>query len=144
MSAIRPGLKNETIRRVEEHHLASQWGSGLAAVLATPVLVAFCEECARLAVDALLPAGQETVGTGISLRHLAATPPGMQVTLRAELREVDGRRLRFHVEAWDDVERVGEAEHERFIIDVERFQQRLAEKAERVRSPDEEEQAGAD
>jgi predicted thioesterase len=97
-------------------------------VLATPALVAFCEECARLAVDGLLPEGQQTVGTEIRLRHLAATPPGMQVTLRAELIAVEGRRLRFHVEAWDEVERIGEAEHERFIIDVERFQQRVAEK----------------
>ena len=130
MSSIQPGLTNETIRTVEERHLAHQWGSGLAPVLATPVLVAFCEECARLAVDPLLPTGQQTVGTWISLRHLAATPPGMQVTVRAELKEVEGRRLRFHVEAWDEIEQVGEAEHERFIIDVERFQQRVAAKGD--------------
>lgn len=138
MSAITPGLKYETSRRVEQRHLASQWGSGLAAVLATPVLVAFCEECARLGVDALLPNEQQTVGTRMSIRHLAATPPGMQVTIRAELHEVHGRRLRFHVEAWDEVERIGEAEHERFIVDVGRFQQRLAEKAERARTLDKE------
>ena len=136
MSAITPGLLNETSRRVEAHHLACEWGSGLAAVLATPILVAFCEECARLAVDPLLPAGQETVGTWIGIRHLAATPPGLQVTVRAELKEVDGRRLRFQIEAWDDVERIGQADHERFIIDVERFQQRLAEKAAPAKSPD--------
>jgi len=125
---IQPGLSNETTRLVEERHLASVWGSGLAAVLATPVLVAFCEECARLAVDALLPAGQQTVGARIDIRHLAATPPGMTVTVRAELLEVDGRRLRFRVEAWDAVEKIGEAEHERFVIDAARFQQRLTEK----------------
>jgi fluoroacetyl-CoA thioesterase len=129
---ISPGLKNETTRQVEGRHLASVWGSGLADVLATPVLVAFCEGCARLAVDPLLPEGQRTVGTWINLRHLAATPPGMQVTVRAELVEVDGRRLRFRLEAWDEVERIGGAEHERFIIDVERFQRGVAEKAERV------------
>lgn len=126
---IKSGMTNETQHRVQERHLASAWGSGLAAVLATPALVAFCEECARLTVDELLPEGQQTVGTEIRLRHLAATPPGMQVTLRAELIELEGRRLRFHVEAWDEVERIGEAEHERFIIEVERFQQRVAEKA---------------
>jgi predicted thioesterase len=127
-TVIQPGLSNETSHVVEERHLASAWGSGLAAVLATPVLVAFCEECARLSVDPLLPAGQQTVGVRIDVRHLAATPPGMQVTLRAELLEVDGRRLLFHIEAWDAVEKIAEAEHERFIIDVARFQQRLAEK----------------
>jgi predicted thioesterase len=129
MSAIGAGLTNTTTRLVDQRHLAREWGSGLAAVLATPVLVAFCEECARLAVDPLLPEGQQTVGTWISLRHLAATPPGMQVTVKAELVEVDGRRLRFSVEARDDLERIGEAEHERFVIDVERFEARVAEKA---------------
>ena len=129
MSAIEPGLTNQTTRRVEGNHLASQWGSGLAAVLATPALVAFCEECARLAVEPLLPPGQQTVGTRIDLRHLAATPPGMQVTVKAELTAVEGRRLHFRVEAWDDLERVGEGEHERFIIDVQRFEARVAEKA---------------
>jgi fluoroacetyl-CoA thioesterase len=127
-----PGLTNETTRLVEERHLANVWGSGLAPVLATPVLVAFCEECARLTVDPLLPEGQQTVGTQISVRHLAATPPGMQVTVRAELVEVDGRRLRFRVEAWDEAERIGEAEHERFVIDAERFQRRVVEKVQRA------------
>jgi predicted thioesterase len=129
MKSIKPGLVNETIRLVEERHLAHQWGSGLASVLATPALVAFCEECARLTVDPLLPDGQQTVGTRISIRHLAATPPGMRVTVRAELIETDGRQLNFRVEAWDETEPVAEAEHERFIIDVERFQQRVAAKA---------------
>ena len=131
MSTIEPGLTNETVRRVQERHLAREWGSGLAEVLATPALVAFCEECARLAVDKLLPGGQQTVGTWINIRHLAATPPGMHVTVRAELVEVDGRRLRFKIEARDDAELVGEAEHERYVIDVGRFQKRLAEKNER-------------
>ena len=129
MSAIKAGLSNEMKRRVQKGHLATEWKSGLSPVLATPMLVAFCEECARLAVDPRLPAGQQTVGTWINVRHLAATPAGMQVTVRAELVSVHGRRLRFRVEAWDDVERIGEAEHERFVIDVERFENRVADKA---------------
>jgi len=130
MTAIEPGLTNETVRMVEQRHLADAWGSGQSPVLATPALAAFCEECARLTVDALLPEGQQTVGTRIDLRHLAATPPGMRVTLRAELLKVDGRRLFFRVEAHDEVERIGEVEHERFIVDAERFQGRVAEKAQ--------------
>jgi fluoroacetyl-CoA thioesterase len=135
-SAIEPGLTNEMSYLVEQRHLANYWGSGQAAVLATPALVAFCEECARLTVDPLLPQGQQTVGVWIGLRHLAATPPGMRVTVRAELLQVEGRRLRFQVEAWDEVERVivivgeGEVEHERFVVDVERFEGRLREKAQ--------------
>jgi fluoroacetyl-CoA thioesterase len=131
MLMIRVGLKNQREWTVEERHLASNWGSGLAHVLATPVLVAFCEECARLAVEPLLQDGQQTVGTSINLRHLAATPPGMKVMARAELVNVEGRRLCFRIEIDDDVERIGEAEHERFIIDVDRFEKRVADKAQK-------------
>ncbi len=126
---IEPGLKGEASWIVEERHLASAWGSGLASVFGTPMLVALCEEAARKAVEPLLDSGQETVGTRVSLRHMAATPPGMRVRARAELVEAEGRRLRFRVEAWDEEERIGEAEHERFIIDSARFQARIAEKA---------------
>lgn len=131
---LKPGLTNEMTWLVTEDHLASAFGSGLVEVLATPVLVGFCAECARLAVDPLLGEGEKTVGTHVSLRHLAATPPGMHVRVRAELVEVDGRRLRFHVAAWDEEERIGEAEHERFIINVERFARRIADKARKLSS----------
>jgi fluoroacetyl-CoA thioesterase len=129
---LKVGLTHRLTRTVTERHLATQWGSGLARVLATPALIAFCETCCRLAVDSLLPEGQQSVGTSINLRHLAATPPGLDVTVRAELTEVDGRRLLFRIEAWDSFEQIGEGEHERFVIDVERFQRRVAEKAKRA------------
>jgi predicted thioesterase len=125
-------LKNEMTWTVEEEHLASSLGSGLVEVLATPVLVGLCEECARLMIEPLLADGQKTVGTVVNLRHLAATPVGMRVTVRAELLEIDGKRLRFRIEAWDEVERVAKADHERFIIDAERFARRIAEKREEV------------
>jgi len=130
---IAPGFTGEASWIVEERHLASAWGSGLAPVFGTPMLVALCEDASRLSVDAHLGLGQQTVGTWVSLRHLAATPPGMRVTARAELVAVDGRKLRFRVEAYDEEEKIGEAEHERFIIDGERFQRRIQEKIRRVR-----------
>ena len=129
MSAIEPGLTNQTTRRVEERHLASQWGSGLAAVLATPALVAFCEECARLAVEPLLPPGQQTVGTWISLRHLAATPPGATVRARAEVIAVEGRQITLRVQALDEQEQIGTGTHTRYVIDVARFMERAQAKA---------------
>jgi predicted thioesterase len=132
MDEIQPGLTNELTHRVEEKDMASQWGSGLAEVLATPVLVGFCEECARLTVEKLLPLEKGTVGSAIDLRHLAPTPPGMKVTVQAKLMEVDGRRLRFSVEAWDEVERVAEGEHVRFIIDKDRFQRGVSDKVRRL------------
>jgi len=125
---IEPGLTNEKTWLVGEKHLASAFGSGLVDVLATPVLVGFCEETARSAVDPLLGEGQKTVGTSITLQHTAATPPGMRVTVRARLVEVEKRHLRFVIDARDELEQIAEAEHERFIIDTERFERRIAEK----------------
>ena len=131
---IKPGLVNEKTWLVESKHLASAFGSGLVEVLATPVLVGLCEECARLMVEPLLAEGEKTVGTSINLQHLAATPPGMHVTVRAELVEVAKQRLHFHIEAWDEQEHVAKAEHERFIIDANRFGQRITEKAQKANS----------
>jgi len=127
---IEIGTTNERTWTVAPEHLASAFGSGLVDVLATPVLVGFCEECARTMVDGDLPLEQKTVGTSIRLDHLAATPLGMRVTVTARLVEIDGRRLRFEIEARDEVELVGRATHERFVIDADRFDARVREKAE--------------
>ncbi|HUT86515.1 MAG TPA: thioesterase family protein [Candidatus Heimdallarchaeota archaeon] len=129
---IEPGLTNERTWLIDEKHLASAFGSGLVDVLATPVLVGFCEQTARTAVDPLLGEGQKTVGTSITLRHTAATPLGMKVTVRAKLVEVERRRLRFEIEAHDEQEQIAEGQHERFIIDTERFERRIAEKRRKV------------
>ena len=91
------------------------------AVFGTPALVALMERAAVDAVTPHLPPGKTSVGGRIDVRHLAATPVGMRVRARAELVEIEGRRLVFSVEAWDEVEQVGEATHERFVVDEERF-----------------------
>jgi predicted thioesterase len=68
------------------------------------------------------------VGVGVNIRHLAATPLGMTIRAQAELLSVEGRRLTFRVEAFDEVERIGEGEHQRVIIDMERFRDRVEAK----------------
>ena len=113
---------------VQDEHLASAVGSGAAPVFSTPALLALCEAAAFLAVAPHLGEGQSTVGTQVTLRHLAATPPGMRVRATATLVAVEGRTLRFTVEAWDEVERIGEATHERAIVDEERFLRRATTK----------------
>ena len=123
------GRTNEMSWTVGRDHLASAFGSGLVDVLATPVLVAFCEDCARSLVDPHLPPGQKTVGTSIRLDHVAATPFGIKVRVTARLVEVDRRRLRFEIEARDEIELVGRATHDRFIIDEERFEERVQAKS---------------
>ncbi len=130
---IAVGHSREQTWIVKPSHLASAFGSGLVEVLATPVLVGFCEECARQLVEPTLPEGQKTVGVSIALDHLAATPPGMTVTVRAELIEIDGRRLTFRIEARDEVELVGRAQHVRCVIDALRFESRVAQKAAQTR-----------
>jgi predicted thioesterase len=97
--------------------------------LATPRLVALLELAAIRAVEVHLPPGAATVGTRIDVGHLAATPVGMRATIRATLREVEGRRLVFDIEGYDEAERIVEGTHERFQIDQARFLARIAQKA---------------
>ncbi len=97
-------------------------------MLATPEMIRLMEKAAVAAVDHLLPDGYRTVGVEVNVRHLAATPVGMRVRAQAELTAVEGRKLTFRVEAFDEVERIGEGEHKRAIIDVERFRERVEAK----------------
>lgn len=124
--AIEPGLIHEITMVVEEEHTAAAvtMNSGigqLAPVLSTPHLISLMETAAHRAVMPFLEPGQSGVGSMIHMRHIAATPVGMQVRIRAELIEVQGRRLLFKVEAWDKIEKIAEGEHERYIINWERF-----------------------
>ena len=113
-------------------HTASHLGSGGAPVYATPMMVLAMEEAALAAVDHLLGDGQATVGVGLDVRHLAATPLGMRVTATAELVGADGRMLTFRVEARDEVDLIGEGTHVRAVVDLERFRDKLAKKARRA------------
>lgn len=128
MEKLKPGLAGEAERIVTDELTAARWGSGLVPVLGTPALVALMEQAAVAALEGHLPAGRTSVGVRIDVQHLAATPVGMRLRARAELVGVDGRRLAFHVEAWDDVERVAEAEHDRVVVDAARFVERVRTK----------------
>lgn len=130
-SAIRPGLEGVASLRVTQERTAAAAASGALPVFGTPFLLALMEEAAFQAVAPYLGEEQSTVGIGVELRHLAPTPVGLTVTARARLLEVEGRRLVFQVEAEDGFEKVGEARHERFIVDVPRFLERAARKTAR-------------
>ena len=129
MANIAPGLVGEAALMVEETHTASHLGSGGVEVLATPVMIALMEDAARSSVDSKLEQGQMSVGVNLNVSHLAATPVGMRVTARAELLAVEGRRLTFKVEARDEREIIGEGTHIRAIINLDRFMDRVHEKA---------------
>ena len=108
-------------------HLA---GEGVA-VFSTPELVRFIEMCALEGVRPFLKPGQDTVGTRVDVRHLAATPVGMRVSAKCGLVEIDRRRLAFTFEVHDELDKIGEGTHERFIIDRDTQQQRIQEKLAR-------------
>jgi len=126
---LEPGMIFERSHVVQFSDTArSSGGETLPVVLSTPRMIGLLEFTCQLLVLPHLAEGQTSVGSQVNVRHLAATPEGMTVRLRAELLEVDRRRLRFMVEAWDSLEKIGEGEHERFIIDKDRFDARLEEK----------------
>ena len=130
MDSPTPGLYGEIETQVSAGDTAVRWGSGLVPVFGTPALVGLMEGAAVRAVADHLPPGKTSVGGQIDVRHLAPTPVGMRVRARAELREVDGRRLVFSIEAWDEAELIGEATHERFIVDEARFVAKARGKAQ--------------
>lgn len=132
MEQIAPGLIGQSELVVREENTARHLGSGNVAVLATPEMIRLMEKAAVAAVDHLLPDGQRSVGVAVNVRHLAATPVGMKVRAQAELVAVDGRKLTFRVEAFDEAEMVGEGEHRRVIIDLERFEKRVEAKREKT------------
>jgi fluoroacetyl-CoA thioesterase len=129
MPDIEPGLVGEATLVVQATHTASHLGSGGVEVLATPAMIALMEEAARTLVDPKLEPGQMSVGVNLNVSHLSATPIGMEVTARAELLGVDGRRLTFQVEAFDEREKIGEGSHSRAVINLDRFMARVQEKA---------------
>ena len=97
-------------------------------VLATPMMIWLMEETCHFTVAPFLKEGQQTVGTIVCVKHLAATPIGMKVRAEVELVELDRRRLKFRVSVYDEREIVGEGDHERFIVDSERFREGLKKK----------------
>ena len=118
---LQPGLSGEKQEVVTEAKTALTYGSGSVAVYATPAMVGLMEGAAVEALAAHLPEGTSTVGTELKIKHTAATPVGLTVRATATLIEIDGRRLVFNVQAFDEKEQIGAGTHERFVIAVEKF-----------------------
>jgi fluoroacetyl-CoA thioesterase len=123
------GTKGESKIRVTSDIAIDFLGASGARVLGTPYLISNLEFTARNSVLPFLDPGFDTVGARVDVRHLAATPLGMEVTFKSELIEVEDRRLRFRVQAFDEKEMISEGTHERGIINIERFAARVHAKA---------------
>src|SRR6478672_473279 len=128
LTRITPGLTGEAEIVVTPDKTAPFVGSGRIAVLATPVMINAIEAAALAAVERLLPPGHQSLGIHLDVRHFAATPIGMRVRATAELIAVDGRTLSFRVEARDDLEPIGDGTHQRVVVNVARFDQRVQRK----------------
>lgn len=128
LSKLPVGCEGHAERVVEERDTAPRIGSGRVHVLATPVMINLMEAAALDAVEALLPAGYQSLGTRLDVSHVAATPVGMRVWATARLVAVEGRTLRYRFTARDEKETIGEGSHERVVVNVARFDARVAAK----------------
>ncbi len=109
---------------VTEDLLACSVGSGDVNVFATPMMIALMEESASKALAEFLEEGQTSVGINISSSHVAATPCGMGVNAVAKIVNIDGKKISFMIEAFDEVGLIGSATHERFIVNKEKFEEK--------------------
>jgi fluoroacetyl-CoA thioesterase len=100
----------------------------LPPILATPVMIMIMENAALNAIKPFLDAGESALGTRVDVRHLAATPAGRRVTGEAEVTKVDGRRIEFRIRATDETEEIGVGTHERMVIDLAKFSERMKAK----------------
>ena len=125
---IAPGLTGMVEITVGEEHTAPSIGSGRVHVLATPVMINLFEAAALKAIEHLLPEGYQSLGTHLDVRHLAATPVGMKVKASARVTRVDGRTVFFEVAAHDERDLIGDGIHERVVVNVAKFDQRVQRK----------------
>ena len=126
---LKAPMHGEARTKVTGENTALKFGSGSVDVFGTPAMIALMEEASINTVDKKLPEGFVTVGIELSIKHIAATPKGMNVTASAELLEIDGKRLVFKVEAFDEVEKIGEGTHQRYIIELDKFKSRAQNKS---------------
>lgn len=123
------GMSRELKIKTHPGQSAQTFYPHLPNVFATPFLAGLMEQVSAELINERLDAGEQSVGISMNLKHIAATPLGMEVRVRTEITAIDGRKLTFSLEAFDDIEKIGEAVHERFIIQAEKFNARVADKA---------------
>src|SRR4030042_808380 len=123
-----PGLVGQSEMMVREGDLVSQLGSIDMDVLSTPRVVQLMEAAAIKAIQEFIPPDQLSLGTHVKIKHLSPTPLGMKVVAHAILKEVNENRLIFLVDAYDEMEKVAEGEHERILVSKEHFLQKVNKK----------------
>jgi fluoroacetyl-CoA thioesterase len=122
------GRDGIVVARIEDDLTADRYGNAGLIALATPALVGLFEQAAMRALDGLLAEGEGSVGSAVEIVHLAPTPGGGEVTVRARLTEVDGGQVWFELEAEDERELVARGRHSRVVVEWARFERLLARK----------------
>src|SRR5271155_2658063 len=133
LARITPGLSGSAEITVGPEHTAPFVGSGRIAVLATPVMINLIEAAALAAIEHLLPTGHQSLGIKLDVSHTAATPIGLRVTATAEVLHAEDRTVTFRVEARDEFEPIGGGTHQRVVVSVERFDERVQRKVRGAR-----------
>lgn len=129
MRSIPPGANGSFSLVVSPEHLANRFKDAmLPPVLATPIMIMVMENAALNAIKPYLDASESALGTRVDVRHLAATPAGRRITGQAEVTKVEGKRIEFQIRATDGNQEIGIGTHERMVIDVAKFAERLKAK----------------
>lgn len=130
---IKIGLKKERTVKTDSNQTTSFLWEG-ENVLSTPSMISEMEETCRLLLKefCLKENDWDSVGTIVNINHLAATPVGSLIKLKANIESVEGRKVMFHVDAYDDIEKIGEGKHERFVINIPRFKAKFEEKRKKL------------
>jgi predicted thioesterase len=130
---FKAGMTRELKIKSLPEHSARHFYANLPDVFATPALGGLMERVSAELIDEHLQPGEQSVGISMNLKHMAATPLGMEVRVKTEITAVEGRKLTFQLEAFDEVEKIGEASHERFVIQADKFNARVADKAGKIK-----------
>ena len=125
---ITVGMKGETSLLVQKKDTAAEVGSGLLLVFSTPSMIGLMECAACKAIAEAIPEDKSSVGISLNVEHVSATPVGMEVRAEAEVTEVDGKIITFHVSAYDEKGLIGEGTHKRALITVQRFLEKTYDK----------------
>jgi len=125
---LKIGMLGEARAKVTDENTAIKYGSGTVSVFATPAMIGLMENASINSVDSYLDKGYATVGTKVEIKHYAATPIGMEVVAKSELMEIDGLKLKFKIEAYDDREKIGEGTHTRYIVKWDDFIKKVESK----------------
>lgn len=128
MKQLNNGIIGKADTVVNENNTADAIESGSLKVFATPMMVALMEKAAVSALSDYLDEGETTVGTGINISHVAASPVGIEVTATAEVTGVNGREITFKLSASDSAGLIGEGTHTRFVVNAEKFQSKTNNK----------------